>query len=299
MFFRFALGSINSSNIATKAHMIEFDDASGGGTRATGTFRLQDPTSFSATQFKGTYLFTLKGASSGSGRGAIAGTINPDGSSTITGGSFDFNDGGTFQSGLPFTPGTPFTCCSANGRGTIGTGTLQDNGGAWVFNLVFYMISKSDAFLVGSVAFNPNNNCCSATLALGIASGEAFAAPGPFSNASLNGAAVLRYIESGGSAPDNLDIVHIGTAKADGVATVTATDYRNNAGIFTTTNSAFTYSVASNGRVTLAGASAPPLVMYLYGQNQPRYRCRFWDYRTAGGRPVQQRILCGWFYARH
>src|SRR5215469_578670 len=55
-YFRFALGSINASNIAASGHIIRFDDTTGSGTRVTGTMRLQDPSSFSASQFKGNYV---------------------------------------------------------------------------------------------------------------------------------------------------------------------------------------------------------------------------------------------------
>jgi hypothetical protein len=275
MFFRFAVGSINSSNIATKGHMIEFDDTTGNtttnGTRAAGTLRLQDRTSFSASKFKGDYVFGLAGSgtSSAYGRGAMAGAISSDGLATITGGSFDFNDGRTFTSNIAFTPSTPFRCCSANGRGTIGTGTLQDNGGAWVFNLAMYMINSNDAFLIGGVIFNPNNNCCSATLALGTASGEAFAAPGPFSSASLNGASVVHEMAQSASLDQSFGrpMVDIATASSNGTGAMTVNDNVNAAGTFSTSSTAFNYVVASNGRVALTGSSTPP-VIYLYGQNQ-------------------------------
>ena len=260
MFFEFALGSINSSSIATKGHVIEFDDtATEGSTWGTGTLRLQDPTSFSARTFNGGWVFGLAGVGGVEGQAAMAGAITPDGTSTITGGTFDFNSTGTLTSDIPFTPATPFACCSANGRGTIGTGTLQDNGGAWVPQLTMYMIDSNDAFLVGTVLYNPDNNCCEATDALSLAGGEAFAAPGPFSNASLNGAMVFR---SGG-----INTVDIGMENADGSGNLTGTDSLNSSGTFTTTNTAFTYSVGSNGRVTLTGGATPP-VLYLYGTNQ-------------------------------
>jgi hypothetical protein len=261
-FFRFALGSINSSSIATKGDVIEFDDtATVPPTRATGTLHLQDANSFSASAFNGAWVFGLAGDSCCSGPAAMAGAITPDGTSTITGGSFDFNSAGTFLSNIAFTPGTPFNCCSTNGRGTIGTpGTVQDNGGAWVPQLTMYMIDSNQAFLVGNVLYNPNNNCCEALVALGLAGGEAFAAPGSFSDGSLNGAMVFR---SGA-----IDTVDIGTESADGSGNLTGTNYQNSSGTFTTTNTAFTYSVGSNGRVTLSGGSSSPPILYLYGANQ-------------------------------
>jgi hypothetical protein len=270
-FFRFTLGSINASNIATKGRMIEFDDTTGGGTRVTGTLRLQDATSFSAAAFKGAYAFGLTGNGSTGAPAAIAGVIDSDGVSTVTGGTFDFNDGGMFSSNISFVPGTPFTCCSTNGRGTLGTGTLQDNGGAWVFNLTIYMINSNEAFLLGSVLYNPSNNCCAANVALGVGSGETYAAPGPFSNASLNGASVFRQTAEAmngavfSTATANAD-VHIASASADGISKLSLNDYENNTGAFITTSVVFNYAVASNGRVTLTGGTTPP-VLYLTGQN--------------------------------
>lgn len=252
-YFRFALGSMNSSSVATKGHIIEFDQI--GGTQTSGTLRLQDPASFSASELKGTFVFGMQGNG-----GAIAGSINADGISSVTGGTYDqiYNGGMTSEAAFP---ATPFTCCSANGRGTITSSTLQNGP-----QLTLYMINSSEAFITGAVLSNCMSGSCD--IALGGAEGEAFAAPGPFSNASLNGTAVWRYAELGGNSADNLDIVHLTTLSADGVANLTANDYENNAGTFATTPSACTYSVSPGGRVTFSGASAPPVILYLYGQNQ-------------------------------
>lgn len=243
-YFRFALGSINSGSIATKGHIIEFDDATGAGKRLAGTLRLQDATSFAASQFKGNYAVGLSGSDGNSARLAIAGTFTSDGVSAITATNFDINDAGTISSNLSSAPGGSFTCCSANGRGT-----LQITAGSFSFNLAFYMISSSDAFLANTSS--------------GQSAGEAIAAPGPFSITSLNGAAVLRQTAQSSTG----SIVDIATAHANGAGAITVTDNENNAGTFTTTTMALNYLVAANGRVTIAGGTTPP-VLYLYGQNE-------------------------------
>jgi hypothetical protein len=141
------------------------------------------------------------------------------------------------------TPGGSFTCCSANGRGT-----LELNSSLGLGSFVMYMTNSSDVFLVSDIV-----------------DGEAFGIPAAttFSQASLSGISVLRQTAQSSNGP----IVDIAIASADGKGALTVNDNINNAGTFTTSSTAFTYAVASNGRVTLTGGSNPP-VLYLYGQNQ-------------------------------
>ena len=47
--FRFSLGTLNSSNQATRGHIIEFDDLSGAGKRGSGNLLRQDTTAFRST----------------------------------------------------------------------------------------------------------------------------------------------------------------------------------------------------------------------------------------------------------
>jgi hypothetical protein len=245
-FLRFALGSISASSIATAGHVIEFDDTTGTGTRAAGTLRLQDPTSFKAGQFKGNYAFGVVGKTPPVGGFAMAGTFATDGVSVITSGNFDLNLGaGTVASNV--SSNGNFTCCDANGRGT---GLF--NGTNPPANFVVYLINSGDAFLI------VNNDVWGAA-------GEAFGVPSTttFTQASLNGVAVLRETAQTAIGP----IVDIATANANGTGTITVNDNINNAGTFTTSGSALNYVVASNGRVALSGGTTPP-VLYLYGPNQ-------------------------------
>jgi hypothetical protein len=61
--FRFVVGVI-SSGTATKGRIIEFDDASGTGTRTEGILRKQAPTSFSPAIITGNYVFGWLGVNS-------------------------------------------------------------------------------------------------------------------------------------------------------------------------------------------------------------------------------------------
>jgi hypothetical protein len=242
---RFALGSLNPGNIATIGDVIEVDDESGSGAPVAGTIRLQDATSFTANQFKGAYAYGVFGVSSG-GRVAMAGTFTSDGISALTSSDLDINMAGQLTSNQSSSPGGNFTCCSANGRGTL---TLSDpNAPSSLSSFVIYMINSGDSFL----------------LALGVA-GEAMGIPSgtSFTQASLNGSAVLRGSGYSSTGP----IVDIATVSADGKTALTTDDNINNAGTFTSSSTALNYNVASNGRVAFTGGGTPP-VMYLYGVNQ-------------------------------
>jgi hypothetical protein len=243
-YYRFALGGINSSNIATAGHIIEFDDTTGTGLRVAGTLKLQDATSFAASKFKGNYVIGLVGGNASGSRSAVAGTFTSDGISAITASNLDFDDAGTITSNIASAPGGSFTCCDADGRGT-----LQLTGGSVTISLVLYMINSSDIFFESTD---------------GIFSGEGIGVPTgtTFTQASLTGAAVFRKTAQLSTGP----IVDVALASSNGTGGIDITDNTNNAGTFSSGTTHFTYTVASNGRVTLMGGTKPP-VLYLYGQN--------------------------------
>jgi hypothetical protein len=243
-YYRFALGGINSSNIATAGHIIEFDDTTGTGLRVAGTLKLQDATSFAASKFKGNYVIGLVGGNASGSRSAVAGTFTSDGISAITASNLDFDDAGTITSNIASAPGGSFTCCDADGRGT-----LQLTGGSVTISLVLYMINSSDIFFESTD---------------GIFSGEGIGVPTgtTFTQASLTGAAVFRKTAQLSTGP----IVDVALASSNGTGGIDITDNTNNAGTFSSGTTHFTYTVASNGRVTVMGGTKPP-VLYLYGQN--------------------------------
>jgi hypothetical protein len=259
--FSFSLGALNSSSIATGGHIGKLNDLLTVGTNeigkqggAAGIIRLQDATSFIASQFNGNYVMEFIGndfqnIQNGSRRVAIAGTFAADGASAISSGTFDINDVGNITTDISFTPAGTFTCCDANGHGTL---NLQI-GNAPLIN--FYMIKSGDAFLIA----NDNN----ADVVQG--TGEAIGVPSTatFTQASLNGVSVLRGTAQSATGA----VVDIATVSADGKGASTVNDNINDAGTFNSTSAVLNYTVASNGRVTLTGGNTLP-VLYLYGPNQ-------------------------------
>ena len=242
-YYRFALGTINSG-VATAGHIIEFDDTTGTGLRVAGTLKLQDATSFAASKFKGNYVIGLVGGNVSGSRSAVAGTFASDGISLITVSNLDFDSAGAITSNIASAPGGSFTCCDANGRGT-----LQLTGGNFTISLVLYMVNSSDIFFESTD---------------GIFSGEGIGVPTgtTFTQASLTSAAVIRKTAQLSAGP----IVDIALASSNGTGGINITDNTNNAGTFSSGTTPFTYTVASNGRVTLIGGTKPP-VFYLFGQN--------------------------------
>ena len=250
-FLRFGLGCVNASGTATAGQFIEFDDTTGAGTRGAGSLRLQDPTAFAASHFKGNYVFGTVGRTptvAGTaiiGSVGIVGTFESDGVSAIPASDIDLNLGGSITSKAQ-SAGT-FQCCDGNGRGS---GLFTDLSPQ--INFVLYQIDNTEAF------FMMTND-------LWGTSGEAIAIPSgtSFSQSSLNGTAVLRETAQSAAGP----VVDLATVSAEGLGNLRTNDNVNSAGVFATSNTALTYQVASNGRVTLAGTSTPP-VLYLYGPNQ-------------------------------
>jgi hypothetical protein len=229
----------NSQNVAgvfTTGRMIEFDDT---GTRVSGILRLQDNSSFS-TGLSGSYSFGLSGwDSSGSAptRYAAAGSFGT-GSGTLTSAAADIDDGGVLQSALTGGTGSYTAIDSTTGRGTatliVGTAS---------YNLAFYLVSAGEVMLATTgtpSAANP------------LVSGEAIAAPGPFSAGSLQNSHMFHIA---GLAPGGPD-ASIGILSFDGISNVSGTQYGDQAGTLGTTSLSGSYTVnAATGRVAFLPSS--------------------------------------------
>jgi hypothetical protein len=267
--YRFSLGASGNG------HMIDFDVA---GPFTTGVLRKQTTSAFSTAQISGNYAFGTSSPQDTSGsKLAAMGVLNLSGGS-VTGGSADYNyyNGGTGTvtldgvSSATAWPASPESVNSTGGSYTIGTNgrgtlafTLSDT---TAVNAYIYVVSANEMLMVSSGARSSS---------VAIFAGTAFKqSGGPYSSSSLSGKSVLydSSISSNGGSASNSN-VSIGIVTFPGAPNFSFAGYSNGGGSISTpsNNSASgTYSVASNGRVTLTvgggggGGNQLP-AFYLYG----------------------------------
>jgi hypothetical protein len=253
--YAFALGSFNAG-VATKARLIEFDDTSGAtGTRGSGFMRLQDSTAFLQSKITGLYGFGISGQDSTSGRIATAGIFSADGMGNVSGGTEDTNDAGTVTNGVSFT-GTYSTPDATNGRVT---GALSFTSKTTHFSL--YVISANEALLMTTDAEST----------AGLQGGSVLSQVSTtFTNTSLNAGSVFYEVGVNATSPTTQSDVRIGLFTANGSGGLTIVSDENDGGLVTAnaTTNGLTYSVASNGRVTITGGTGSPPILYLVDTNK-------------------------------
>jgi hypothetical protein len=245
--FQVAVGSI-ASGVSAKAHIVEFDAT---GTNIIGVIEKQDPTAFTLAAAAGDYAFGFSGESSSvnGARLTMAGRFTVASNGAISNGELDADDAGTVNT---FTSVTGTATVAASGRGTT---TLSVNGGT--IKTVFYVVSANESLYMGMDALSAGN---------GVYTGSALKqSGGPFSNSSLHGTSVIE-IQSETGTSGTTDVL-VGTLTTDGSGSFTFVSDENNAGVISQNSVTGTYSVASNGRVTLVAGKHSP-VIYLVTANE-------------------------------
>jgi len=221
------------AGLYTTGRMIEFDDSTGSGTRASGIVRLQDTSAFSGG-LSGPYSFGLSGWDSTGSRFAAAGSVSA--SSGVLSSAADINDGGVLQSALTGGSGTYSVASNGRGTGTLTIGTDS-------LNLAFYVVSAQEVLLT---------NTGTPSSASPIVSGEAISAAGPFSATSLQNS---HMFHTAGLAPTGPD-PSIGILSFDGVSAFTGTQFEDQAGTLGTTPLSGAYTVDSKtGRFSFLPSS--------------------------------------------
>jgi hypothetical protein len=237
-----ACGATPSSQAAgtyTTGHIIEFDDNTGQGTRASGILRAQDTSSFSGG-LSGPYAFGLSGGDAAQKHYAVAGSFNAS-SGSLKSVAADVDDAGTLASTLTGGTGSytvDTTYGASNGRWTA---TMGLKGGP-SFDEALYMVSSSEALIATTDPLSASQP---------IIGGEAITTAASFSGASLQNSHIFRIGGLSASGPD----VSIGALSFDGVGAVTGTEYEDQAGTLGTTTISGTYTVdPATGRASfLAG----------------------------------------------
>jgi hypothetical protein len=228
-------------------------------TKEIGALRQQDTSAFSPAAISGNYAFGLVGVdgTGGTDRFAVAGQFSSNGKGALSG-MADGNDIFSGVSSQVTLTASDFTVAS-NGRGTV---TLNFNGGNMNLSLdfAFYVVSTSELLMLeidGPKTAHP--------LLVGQALQQSSTG---FTDTALSGNAILgtQALSNGTAASVSGGIVH---ASGNGSSISFSFD-QNVGGTVGTFSGSGTYSVASNGRVTLTGSglgSNPP-VFYLVTTNQ-------------------------------
>jgi hypothetical protein len=243
---RGAIGGI-ASGTATKARIIEFDDASGLETRAEGILRKQDPTAFTLNALQGNWVLGMTGMNASGGRFARLAVFGAS-HGLVSGGTMDSNDAGTV-SAVGITGG--IISIDPSGRGTIGF-SLEDNTG---FGIIMYVVSAQEIIYVslpGPFPFGTGRMLLQKLSSFGLA--------------ALNANGVLHSsgLQTGSAGAD----VTIGLFMPDGSGSFHAVLDNNDAGTFSGQQSvAGSYRVSSNGRSTTTGLGSGSPVLYLINTN--------------------------------
>jgi len=208
----------------TSGHMIEFDDTTGSGTRASGNVRLQDSSTFQDSGISGMYAFGLSGWDASNARFAMAG------SATASSGSWssvaaDANDAGTLGSSLTGGSGSFTVGSDGRGTGSLSVGNL-------VLSVVLYPVSNHEVMVATVGPPSANNPQLS---------GEAISTTGPFSFQSLQNSHIFHIAGMSPSGPDP----SVGTLSFDGSGGLTGMEYENQAGTLSSLALSGAYSMDS------------------------------------------------------
>jgi hypothetical protein len=240
---------------------IKFDASGGSGTIGSGTMEKADATAFSTARIAGDYAFGAAGSDSGNNRAAIEGRFTSNGTGTLTNVAGDINGYGTTYS-LNFTAANYAVSDTATGRGTMQL-AFTFGGTPDTLNFVFYVVNSGKLFVMESDAVSNLT-----PLFNGVVEQQQIPAGG-FTNASLNGNMVI-YLTGLSTCTNVSNVPKAGagllTANGSGAFSLTYDEnYCRAPNGYT--NAAGTYSVASNGRMTLT-LGGFSLVAYVVSLNQ-------------------------------
>ncbi len=242
--FTFSLGGL-SSRVFSKGRIIEYDDATGTGSRGSGVLLRQDRTSFLLSNLQPRYAFGVDGVDSSGGRHfASAGSFTVDTSGNISSGFADTNYAGASPGETTGGTGKIDAISTTTGRATM-TLTL----GGQTTHQAIYMVNADEVFMIGTDPLS----------SVPIYSGRAIVTASSFTQSSLSGNYVIHTtgIEPPGDFIPCADVllVLVNLDSTSGTYSGTSYYYELSAGVFVPSPvSGATYVVdATSGRTTLSG----------------------------------------------
>ena len=254
---KFAFAMLASGN----AHLIEFDATGGAGTIGSGTIEKADTGAYSTARITGGYAFGAAGFDNAHNRAAIEGRFTSNGTGTLSNAAGDVNAYGTDYP-MTFSAADYTVSNAATGRGTMHF-SFTFGGAPDSLNFVTYVVSAGKFFAMG------NDAVTTATPLLNGAVVQQQTPAGGFTSSSLNGNMVisltgLSACGSGSEVPKA--VVGLLTTNGSGALSLTYDENYCRAPN-SVSNAAGTYSVAANGRATIA-IGGYRLVAYLVKPNQ-------------------------------
>ena len=227
-------------------------DGSSTGTRGTGILRKLPTTStnFINANFSGNYAFQLAGIDSNGKRASYAGFFSADGVGAFQNGNVDTNDAGTVGTDIAGVSGTFLV--AQNGRG-VASIIIPNQA---TLNFVFYMITPSDVLFMG---FDPLDSTHPMT------TGEAILQTQPsFDASSVNASSIATMTGQDASGKSSVLLAQL---TGNGGSAINARVNGNDGGSISSTTVSGSYSVASNGRVSMSGLGSQLSVIYLISPN--------------------------------
>jgi hypothetical protein len=222
--------------------------------RGSGTFYVQTITDFRIPPAGG-YAIGTFGATQAFNRYAKAGAFQVDTIGTVSDGTEDVDQNGLL-SNRDFTghfrpPVPPF------GRGQA---TLSFPNGV-TNNYEYYVVSKEQFIMIGTDPLSSQDPLTIASFLVQPSGG--------FTNASLSGVSAVELSAWAQNGPNRQADVTLGLFNADGAGNATASLDENLGGTLMQQQvSQGTYSVATNGKVTLTGFGGNPPIFYLSNPDQ-------------------------------
>ncbi len=235
--------------------MIEYDDTTGQGSRGSGELRKASASAFSLNALHGGWVFGLTGAALHSS-GQVLRFVDV-GQMSLSNGSFsgscDINDGGTYETAT-FT-GTVSAINPQTGRGTV---SVQSSNGP--SDEAIYVVSTNEMIMEQTDSV-PNTRT---PLSTGLVEQQS----GSFNNSSLTGTDVMIMQAIHGS--DGLDqsVAGIVNFNGHGIVNILAMDEDLAGTITQDAPSQGTYTVQSNGSLTIHCQSGGCPVGFLISANQ-------------------------------
>jgi hypothetical protein len=243
------------------AQFIEFDASGGAGTIGSGTMEKADTTAYSTARITGDYAFGASGFDDANNRAAIEGRFTSNGTGALTSAAGDVNAYGTDYP-MAFTAADYTVTNTATGRGTMHL-AFTFGGTPDSMNFVFYVVNSGKLFVMES------DTVTTATPLLNGAVVQQQIPASGFTNASLNGNMVISLtgLSMCGSASGvPKAVAGLLTTNGSGALSLTYDENYCRAPN-SVSGAAGTYSVASNGRTTIA-IGGYGLVAYLVNLNQ-------------------------------